>query len=363
MANFEVSTRVDYRDVRGLVLDCRQGDFEVDALNRIQTWFNRAQPDPVTNGKFQNLLQLVDSLKPFRGLNGEAVFDGAQHFTGELRGTLGAAKRDWVMAIDIVKGTSSTPQAIMGSQDDSLRAFRLNGANYGYQTPAGFVAGSGEMDDGVNVFASDGTDVDWLENNVVDISGGAQDPSAFPADTVDAIYVGRTQGGGDGLRASLRSIRLWSRVLSPRELDLIHATIGQTDLSAGLVGVPRAQMSLADWTDETFDQSLRQVNRLNPQIGIPQKFVKATMPAGETATMVQFACEVEAEVKPDSRLGGDLFTVSVIEQPGTSAPGVNQDAGWSSVFDVTFQIEGHYTLLFERPSGGSVIVHIDVVVP
>jgi hypothetical protein len=120
-------------------------------------------------------------------------------------------------------------------------------------------------------------------------------------------------------------------------------------------------IALAEWTDGTdqisppFTGLLR---RVNPVPNVPQRFYRATFPAG-TAARVQLAALVHEQTENDSALGGDLFDWIPLEHPGAAPPAMYTTAGTSAVCDMLVADEGHYTVQCYRPNGGSVILHVD----
>lgn len=100
------------------------------------------------------------------------------------------------------------------------------------------------------------------------------------------------------------------------------------------------------------------VSRLNPTYVASHKFLQVILPPAGNRR-IQIVAMVDGKVWPDTDLGGDLFDLTPIETPA-AAPAVYQDSGWSSVFDVVLQDKGHYTYLIQRQDGGAVVLHFDV---
>jgi hypothetical protein len=62
----------------------------------------------------------------------------------------------------------------------------------------------------------------------------------------------------------------------------------------------------------------------------------------------------------DGTLGGRLFTSWLGEKPPLAAWTLTNPAGYSSIAHFTPLTAGHYMIVFRRPSGGAVGIHLDV---
>lgn len=259
----------------------------------------------------------------------------------------------WTVAVEFWKGSSSAnSQHILDV--NTLEIFRRNGAGVeDVQHGSVDITGAGDHPDGLCMVHSLPTnDVDYYHEGVIEINGAP--PTAAAVDVpagAAAGYIGTDSTTTNYLEGWIRSLRIWDRPMSPLEIDFAFKYL-DTDGDDHSVQ-DRATMALRIWTDETGDYS-----RINQRQTVPQRFVVAVV---DGTARVQIAASVAGKVRPDSELGSKLFDMSVVEAPG-ALPMVNQDASWSSVFDVTFDEdeEGHYAFLVYREDGGGVIIHIDV---
>jgi hypothetical protein len=98
--------------------------------------------------------------------------------------------------------------------------------------------------------------------------------------------------------------------------------------------------------------------RINPRQHVIPRYLLAT--GGEYAR-IQVAASVNGRILPDDDLDSRLFTWDVVEHPGIS-PAMYQDGGWSAVADIAVNATGHYTVACTREDGGMVFVHFDAEV-
>lgn len=362
MASFNVVVRGGYRDVGGLALDCSPGDFVLGASDRVERWRNRA-PLRVGVPKFGDLVKQAGSPAaehPTKTPEGGARFVRADHTTlfAESLGDFGAAGTNWTFAWDMAKGSVATnDQVILGvASSAAFRAYRRKSNDQTIFTSTSSASASGDMGDGVTMLAFNpaGT-FDLRTNNASVIASGTCSPFTFLPNETFALNVGRREGGGDYLDATLYRVVGWRRQLSPLERDLAHRDL--SGVGTNLSAQTRATVALKVWHDGTADPAKRQVSRLRPMVGAQPLYFEVTRHTG--AARVQLACEVGDSVLPDTGLAGALFTGSVVERAGPVT--FFQDAGWSSVFDVEVRRAGHYALLFARPGHGGRVVHFDVV--
>lgn len=363
MASFDVVVRGGYRDVGGLVLDCAPGDFSLARSDRIETWRNRA---PLRAGvpKFGDLFNSSSHVleMPHPTVDGGARFVRAEATTlfASSIGDFGIANQRWTFAFHLVKGPVNTnSQAVLGdaATPDKFTIYRRRSGSQAVYTTTSLVTPGGDMGDGVTMFAFNpaGT-FDLTTDNSPIVTSGACSPFTFAPDSEFALNVGRFQGGGDYLDATLYRVVGWRRQLSPLERDLAHRDL--SGLGVDLSTQARAGVELKVWRDGTADPTRRQVSRLRPMVGAQPLYFEVDR-GGLGAARVQLACEVDGVVPHDSDLGGDLFTGSVVERAGPVT--FFQDAEWSAVFDVEVRRAGHYALLFARPDHGGRVVHFDVV--
>jgi hypothetical protein len=175
-------------------------------------------------------------------------------------------------------------------------------------------------------------------------------------------YLGRGTAASTELDGILDCIHLWHRQLSPLELDFVWQKLNEDGTSYD--ALPRADVRLRLWTDLTGVGANGEGNRLRSIMGAEPRYKLATVPNnGAAYVRVQIAAAVDGKVLADSALGGELFTLDWKEYPGL-VPVMDQDAGWSSVFDCQLKHAGHYCAGVRRTGGGTVFLHFDVeVVP
>ena len=258
----------------------------------------------------------------------------------------------WSAAVETWKGASVANNQFLLNIAGYLVMLRRNaGGNYEVYHASASAVGAGDHPDGLWLLQSDPIAAEvnyWLEG-VVDLNAAALAFAVLPAAL--AGYIG-SGGGGDYLDGRIRSMQIWNRPLAPIEVDFAFQTLAADGDDHSIEN--RAAVAMTVWTDETGDYS-----RVRSQSAARPRFALVTV---DGVARLQIAAAVAGKVRPDSELGGDLFSLSVIEVPGTMTPAVVQDAGWSAVFDVRLDdsYPGHYAFLLSRANGGGVILHFDV---
>jgi hypothetical protein len=238
-------------------------------------------------------------------------------------------KGRYAVAYDFAKTADVTnDQVIIGHPN--LRIWRRDPAgNFGYRHNLTSVTGAGDRSDGTWMLAWTGAvNASEYLDGVSQLAGSASD---VEIDT--GILIGSKDGASGFCDMSLRSLQIWDRQLSPLERDFIW-----------------------DWTDDTGTGG--EHRRVNPTLQAPQKFYVAEFPTGGFARIQIAAAVFNGFLVSDSDLGGDLFELVCIEYP-VGHPAVFQDAGWSAVWDVKIDEEGHYTFAVYRENGGAFILHLD----
>jgi hypothetical protein len=231
---------------------------------------------------------------------------------------------------------------------------RDSSGDFMYRHGATEVAGSGDMAAGLWVFwGSSTTTAELIRNGTSELSG---------SNSVQEVASGSGAGriclfGTDYCDIILRGVAIWNRRLSSREVDLIEAgfdpSASHSSYTRGAIVPP-----MAVWADDT-GATAEQVSRINPTTDAGQRFYRGTSASG-VKTWFQLSAAVDGVVLPDSGLGGDLFSMACIEFPYGGHPTVNQDAGWSAVWDVGIVDPGHYTFAIYRENSGTQVLHFDV---
>lgn len=386
MPNFDAQVRVSYRDVAGLVLSCARDDVVEDPSNPgfVKEWINRAPglpsqpairqpsdpPPTYLGGRFSNPKQLDKALQPALTLTGggqkRVQFDRARStfLSTDAIGTAFAnTARPLACAYQFAKGgDASVNQTIMVAEPSkALQVWRRNAAGDAQvaSPAADLTTVAGDHDDGTFLYTGVTGGTSLWEKNGAAYGAGASSGTQMPVS--DQMFIGKD--GANYLDGTLDALHVWACELSPATQDLIWRTLNEdgTDYSTD----DRPVIGRVLWTDLTGDPLLDQYDRLRPQTGVPHRYIKVTVPSGTVPQLVQVAAAIDGIVRPDSELGGDLFTWNFSEFAGPPyippvlAP---QDAGWSSVADFELRYEGHYTLTVTRAAGGSIILHFDVEV-
>jgi hypothetical protein len=235
--------------------------------------------------------------------------------------------------------------------------WRQNAAgNYKYRHGAVDVNGAGDMTAGTwALWWTSATTGALYRNGVSSLSGSASNQGITAADPAGYLCF---DGGANYCDMILRTVAIWNRMLSPLELDFAYQTMSpEFDYAQW----DRATMSVvpATWSDDTgvTDQ---EISRINPTTVAPHFFHTASFPAGGFRR-VQIAASVDGVVLPDTGLGGDLFEIKCIEHASAGHPAVYWSTGYSAIFDVLIDTEGHYTFAVHRDNSGTIVLHLDAV--
>ncbi len=288
------------------------------------------------------------------GLN-EANFTAANSSNMKIPSDHQFSLSNWTIAFDYVtKAAVGVNHYVLSFPNMDIH--RQNAAgNYGYMYNAVNQNGAGDLAAGVWLTWLDAGPPAGLMylDGVLDLAGTAAQVLIAAGDP--AGWIGSDDGATNFCDIILRGMQMWRRGLSPFEIDFVHDTISP----AGSHSVfARAVMSISPWLDETGTSP--EVSRLNAVEGYPHRYYRATIPTG-TYRRVQIAAAVDGLVVSDGFLGGDLFNIACIEHASPGSPHVFQSAGWSAVFDVQVNTEGHYTFVVYRDGGGAFVLHLDVV--
>lgn len=233
--------------------------------------------------------------------------------------------------------------------------WRRNAAgNYKYRHGAVDVNGVGDMTAGTWAMWYTGAAAGELDRNGVLSLAGSHSAQAIAAGD-PAGYIAGNPPSVQYCDIILRSMQIWSRIASPLEVDFAFQTLS-CEFDYEQLG--RADIATDVWTDDTGTAST-EISRINATHLVPQRFFKGQYPTGG-AGRVQIAAAVDGIVLPDTLLGGDLFDIKCVEYPSAGHPAVYQDAGWSSVWDVRIDTEGHYTFVVYRDGSGSQVLHLDM---
>ena len=290
----------------------------------------------------------------------EADFTAANSSNMKIPAVHQFSLSDWTIAFDYVtKGAAGATHFVLGFPN--MDVHRQNAAgNYGYMYNAVNQNGVGDMAAGAWLAMLDTVapaGALWTDG-VLDLAGTAAQVLIAAGDP--AGWIGSDDGVTNFCDIILRGMQMWRRHLSPLEIDFAYDTISP---AASHSVYARALMKIHPWLDETGTSP--EVSRLNAVEGYPHRYYRATIPTGPAGIplyrRVQIAAAVDGLVLPDSLLGGDLFDMDCIEYASAGSPHVFQTAGWSAVFDVKVNAEGHYTFAVYREGGGTVVLHLDVV--
>ncbi len=364
MANFIARVRTSYKDIGGLVLDV-DGSGVVEAtdnLGFVQRWTNPARGVP--GGKFGNPFQDVAANQPILNTTGASRVEfnrASSHYLKiPVQGDpVPADSERFALAFKFTQGADVSNNQVIFGDDGATRQLRLRrregaGDSEIVHGPGGGVTVAGDLPNGTYLYNANAMSTVWQQD------GGAYGVGVADVTLIDPLvqyFLGRGTAGNylDGI---LDSFQVWAKDLSPLERDLAWQTV---DPATDHATETRAPMIKPVWTDATGNLAAGQVDRLNPQVSAPHRYIRGTL-VGGTPHRVQIGAEIGELTLPDSLLGGDLFTLSWLEIPGSPVvtPVVFQDAGWSSVFDVVVTTTGHYCARIDRPNGGSFLVHFDI---
>lgn len=352
MPNFIVEMRRNQYDVNGLILACPVTSVILDGSDVIE-WTNLApavQPDS-TDPRFDNPIQSTSANQP------ELVNVGGQDYVRFTRtsshylslprnaGTW-TGINEWTFVIVGNKGADNTNNQDLFWMPSAQIRRRNSSGNKAYVHGVTEQAGSGDFVDGATIVKYEGaTGGEWFENGVSDYTGTCANVNP----TANGL-IGRNFASGDYVDFDMLAIYIWRRALEDTEIDFLFKYV---DPTTSYSANDWANVVLSTWLDDTANPS-----RINPYVEAPHKYYKVEVPTG-TGRWIQVASIVDGLVKPDTDLGGDLFTYYWIEAP-VSNPLLSNPTGWSSICNAFVKNEGHHTLLITRKDGGSVIVHFDV---
>lgn len=353
MPNFDAQIRRTPLDISGLILACSVDDLVLSGTDVIEM-INKAPAYNISsiNPRFNNPIQNTPVNRPsVVNVGGQDYvrFDRSNsNYLNLLRnsGTWSGINRYTVAIVGSIGADSSNYQSILALPN--LKIYRRNvSGNKAYEYNSTPIPGSGDVVDGVNIISFNGTSGgEWYENGSLDYSGACDDITISGDGAI-----GSEIAPGNYLDFDLIGIYLWKRVLTPYELDFLFSVIDPlTDHSS----IDWASITLRVWRDNTSNPP-----RINPLIGADHRYYHVAVPTG-TQRFIQIAASVDGIVKPDSDLGGELFIGDWVERPSGNIPYIWQDTGYSSVFNIRLEDEGHYTYQIFRQSGGSIIVHFDV---
>ncbi len=343
MANFDARIRVDYADMDGLVLDCRHSDLTPSR------WISRAPPG---SPRFGDPYQDDPARQPVISTVGgykQAQFTRVNSHFFKLPLEESFPVSAWTVAFEYFQGSdNSNLQTVLGF--DVLEVFRRDATGVcGFRYDVMSAAGAGDLQDGTWMLAHlDATGADLHQNGMLSLPGPGVPVAISAGDP--AGFIGCADGVSRFCDMALRGVQIWNRLVAPLEVDFAFQSLSaEHDHSQD----SRATVSREIWTDNTDVPS-----RINPSIRVPHRFVLAKIPPGQHRR-VQIAATVDGIVKPDSALGGDLFSLVPVELPG-APPCVYQTPGWSAVFDVVLDTVGHHTFVLNRQNGGALVIHLDV---
>jgi hypothetical protein len=314
----------------------------------------------IADPRFGDAYSDADSYQPaVRTIDGLRLLEFSRSLTSRLYVPLATAFPPswWTVALELWKGSDNSNSQIafeMGLVAPfSVRIWRRNAGGFmAVEHGAGESVSGTDHLDGVSLLQGiPADDVDYWHEGVVTIDGSSPAADAVTVAADDkAIWLGRGLSGlyFDGL---IRSVRVWNRPMSSLEIDFAFQSLASDGIDHSIED--RAVVSLQVWTDDTGDWS-----RITNQQAATRRFVMATV---DGKARMQIAASVAGKVRPDSELGGKLFTINFNDFP-SAIPMVIQESGWSAVFDIVLDRDcpGHYSCTITRESGGCVIVHFDV---
>lgn len=378
MPNFTATTRLDYRDISGLVASCNRADIEEDILNPgfVRRWRNRAPglsslpqiripSTPVTypGGRLGDFVQPVQAVQPILATvlgQRKVLFDRSlQTFMqAEIPTSFPAVPAGGTIAFQFEQGAdASDNQVIYDDQQFNTKIFRRQTGQWRFAFGASSLTAASDLTNGRWLASSSGTGISSARDRTLD-NYSLVGASVF-APVAGTALLGRSTAG-DYLDGYLDSFHMWARELSPLEQDFLWSTIDEDDVS--FAQYPRVRVTARRWTDITGTPGSNQIDRVRNEIAINQYYKLATVTDnGVTPQRIQIAASEDGLVKPDSALMDGPFSLSWVEVPGV-APSVVQDVGWSSVFDCLINTPGHYTARVFRSGGGAVLLHFDVEV-
>jgi hypothetical protein len=259
----------------------------------------------------------------------------------------------WFAAFEyLVKATAGNDQPVLWFPNFSV--WRRDAAgNFKYMHGAASVAGVGDMTAGTWLFWwTAAATAELYRNGVTALAGAASAQGIDAADPAGRIG---NAPAGPACDIILRTMQVWNRRPSPREVDFAFKTLSP---EFEYDQIDHADMGRVAWTDDT-GPTAQDISRINPTLYAPHRYIRAQFPTGGQR-LVQISASVDGVVLPDAALGAppNLFDIVCLEYP-VGHPAVYQDAGWSSVFDVMIRDEGHYTFAVVRDDGGTVVLHLD----
>jgi hypothetical protein len=361
MPNFEARIRTGYQDVQGLVADLNVNGLARDG----SSWRNDAPPrvmsDP-TRPRLRNAVQPVVANRPALAFAGDIphyVFTKSQssRLLLDMDGDFGPQKLDYTFAYELqALGPDATiQQVIAGGSQFGLFARSNPAGNYGWRTDAttGFQAGPHPAGTVVYVLKA-GNVMERYIDNALSASGLGAPITLGDESQNPVISIGSSNLiSGAYFDGNLRSFRVWNRALLAPEVDFVFQS-----LAAG--GIDHSSGDWAPIENRIWDDKTAIPRRVNPSIVAAHRFLVAKIPAGGNAHIV-IEATLNGIVVPDTGLGGDLFSVSVLEKPTLTPPFVGPlVAGWSALQKVRLEDVGHFTLEMRRAAGGAIIFHIDV---
>ncbi len=369
MPNFEARIRTGYQDIGGLVADMNSLGIAADG----SSWRNDAPPRVASDPnwpRFRNALQTDVALRPELvlqqqfgfGLSGtipHLKFTRANntHLLVDMDGDFGIQKDDYTFSYELeaLGPDAADDQVIMGGDELDLFARGTPSTDLGWRTDAVSTFQAGPHISGVVVYVlRAGGLMDRYINGVIDVTGGAAAPITLGDDTLNPVLtIGGDNAGGQFFDGNLRNIRIWDRALQPDEVDFAFQTLGAD-------GTDKSTTGWAPIENRVWDDPTSVPTRVNPSLAAVHRFLVAKIPLGGNA-LVQLEATINNVIVPDSGLGGDLFSVGLLENPNLAPVFVNPTApGFSALQSLRLEAEGHYTIEMRRPNGGAIIFHLDV---
>lgn len=119
---------------------------------------------------------------------------------------------------------------------------------------------------------------------------------------------------------------------------------------------PSSGVAVANWHDQA---SGSKASRLYPDVQAPHR---RWVVASGTQVEIRATPDGGSEAPMDAALGGRLFMGWLAEYSGEphQKPVVTSPTNQSSIQRFTLRWPGHYTFVFRRHNGGSVVMHFDV---